>query len=460
MNLQSTTPRRLATNPEHEVLQQPQEEEEDIFKKLDARPYQEAAAADSVVVSDEEKSDVFEDVSSSSHHDVGNDDGLPYMLRGAAPREDTAIPSTRATTMNGTNNGDDELGVVMLGGGLTTIQTTMEHFSNRLTATEYDDNLSTSDVDQYGYAKIPGFHQMISAGRRHRGDGSLAGIQGSVAPYNNNNHHRHHNNKSEQQTHDIIYRTHRDPHQSQMRAPAAKSAPSSSPQQQQHHNGSDSGGSSLFPDPYRQDSWGHNVRYSLSQYYVHPDEMKRIVRKFRKLSQLCSTDLSYDDLQRQEDATRVFALSEMRSRIMEKDIERGLERRGGTKVVDDMVLTPYNREAMRIRDAVIVSKAWRDGSTPRDVINTALLTQQPEKTYSIKRPHWFFGEEQQSNRQRRHKKPYRWQKVTWIDDMEFSRYRCLSLGSRAMRGYEMFTIGDCQSILLKLTNERCVVRSL
>ena len=68
------------------------------------------------------------------------------------------------------------------------------------------------------------------------------------------------------------------------------------------------------------------------------------------------------------DTKKAFALFEMRSRIMETDIDRGLERRGGTNVVDDIVLTPYFQAAHRVRDAVIVSKAWRDGATPKDVV--------------------------------------------------------------------------------------------
>jgi len=47
------------------------------------------------------------------------------------------------------------------------------------------------------------------------------------------------------------------------------------------------------------------------------------------------------------------------------------------------------------------------------------------------------------------------EKVEWLDDTDFMQLRCPSLGPRCMRGFEMFTIGDCQSILLKLTNERC-----
>ena len=33
-------------------------------------------------------------------------------------------------------------------------------------------------------------------------------------------------------------------------------------------------------------------------------------------------------------------------------------------IVDDLVLTPTSQASHRIRDAVIVSKAWRDGASP------------------------------------------------------------------------------------------------
>lgn len=51
---------------------------------------------------------------------------------------------------------------------------------------------------------------------------------------------------------------------------------------------------------------------------------------------------------------------------------------------------------------------------------------------------------------------YTLEEVRWVDDTDFMQLRCPSLGPRCMRGFEMFTIGDCQSILLKLTNERCM----
>jgi hypothetical protein len=182
----------------------------------------------------------------------------------------------------------------------------------------------------------------------------------------------------------------------------------------------------------------------------------------------------------EEDAKKAFALFEMRSRIMEKDIERGLERQGGTVAVDDLVITPYNQAAHRVRDAVIVSKAWRDGASPRDVITASLLTRRDSKSHTIRRPirgtHAragsvisAFGDSFGSIGVQHPFSPagnsfdgpkFYLEEVRWVDDTDFMQLRCPSLGPRCMRGFEMFTIGDCQSILLKLTNERCVVRTL
>ena len=41
-----------------------------------------------------------------------------------------------------------------------------------------------------------------------------------------------------------------------------------------------------------------------------------------------------------------------------------------------------------------------------------------------------------------------------LDDTDILQLKCPSLGPRSMRGFDMFTIGDCQSLLLKLTNEQ------
>jgi hypothetical protein len=322
------------------------------------------------------------------------------------------------------------LTLVMLGGGLTTIQTTANDFTNRQTASDFDENLTHSDYDQYGFAKIPGFNEMASAGMSSH-DRSLNNTDSS--------------------------RLYEEP------SPRAQQAI----EKYKHKTNDNSvGGSesdaSLFSDPYGQEGWGRNVSGGLHQYYVHPDEMKILVRFYRRMSRHRSPNLDYDDLEREEDATKAFALSEMRSRIMEKDIERGLERQGGTTVVDDIVLTPYNQAALRVRDAVIVSKAWRDGATPQDVINTSLLTRRAERAYFIGRPTNRRNNRWHNSRSPDHCRPARhtWEEVLWVDDLEMSQYRCHSIGPRHLRGYEMFTIGDCQSILLKLCNERCMVSTI
>jgi hypothetical protein len=171
----------------------------------------------------------------------------------------------------------------------------------------------------------------------------------------------------------------------------------------------------------------------------------------------------------EEDAKRAFALSEMRSRIMEKDLERGLERQGGTVPVDDIVLTSYYQSMCRVRDAVIVSKAWRDGASPSDVVMANKLTRRQFKAYYIKRPVRIHSSPCRSKMNDASSsvsdysfsgwasRAYTLEEVKWMDDTDFMQMKCPSLGPRFMRGFEMFTIGDCQSILLKLTNELCNV---
>jgi len=326
-------------------------------------------------------------------------------------------------------NDNEDLNVVLLGGGLTTIQTTSNDFTNRQTASDFDENLTNSDYDQYGFAKIPGFNEMATAGKRIHDRSIGPGIASKMF------------SKATSATSSQTYNT-----QPSSRAQEAIN-------RYKNRTGSEASGSSTFSDHYDVDSWGESVRDGLMQYYVHPDEMKNLVKKFRKMSNKLSSRLSHDDMKREEDATKAFALMEMRSRIMEKDIERGLERRGGTSVVDDLVTTPYNRAAMRIRDAIVVAKAWRDGATPQDVINTSLLTRRRERAYFILRPS---NQGQHFQQQQR----YAWEEVLWVDDLELSQYRCNSIGARHLRGFEMFTIGDCQSILLKLCHQQCVVSLL
>jgi hypothetical protein len=350
------------------------------------------------------ESDVFDGISNSG--------GAARSLRGnvvPVPED----PEECEGILGATSRAEmEKLNLALLGGGLTTIQTTSDDFANRKTASDFDDNLTNSDCDQYGFTKIPPFHEMVAAGMSQH-DRSLS-------------------------SQSLLFAT---PTQ---RARQVLEKHQRTSNNNNRTGGSDSG-SSLFPDHYPTDAWGQNVDGDLSQYYVHPDEMKILVKKFRKMSRERYPHLDYEDLEREEDATKAFALSEMRSRIMENDIERGLERRGGTTVVDDIVLTPFNRAALRVRDAVIVAKAWRDGATPQDVINTSMMTRRSERTYYIPR----------LVMSKRGASKYTWEEVNWVDDLDLSQYRCHSIGPRHLKGSEMFTIGDCQSIQLKLCNEQC-----
>jgi hypothetical protein len=324
-----------------------------------------------------------------------------------------------------------QMKVVLLGGGLTTIQTTSEDFSNRITASDYDDCLTNSDIDEYGHTLLPNFQAMAAAGRGVNDSASAVDL--SVLGTSTNS---------------------RDVSSLSFAAFDGQKCIHANPNSSRALNVSGSykdDESAFFSDFYS----GDEVEFEgdLSEYYVQPALVKMLVRKYRKMCRSAAAQCkNYDELDRIEDEKKAFALFEMRSRIMEKDIERGLERRGGTSVVDDLVMTPFNRRAMRIRDAVIVSKAWRDGATPADVINTANLTQRAERSFFLMR----------ANRLVSYRVPtpnfqVEWEQVEWIDDADFMQYCCPSLGARNLRGSEMFTIGDCQSILLKLTNESCIV---
>ena len=194
----------------------------------------------------------------------------------------------------------------------------------------------------------------------------------------------------------------------------------------------------------------------LSMYCVEPDLVRKMVRAFRKnctsQMEINSSNDMLSEFESLVDTKKAFALFEMRSRIMETDIDRGLERRGGTNVADDIVLTPYFQAAHRVRDAVIVSKAWRDGATPKDVVTAHLLTRRSAKAYSVPRL---------IERIRRPGNPfykqYWLEEVHWLDDTDFMMMRCQSLEAGTMKGFEMFTIGDCQSILLKMTSDNATV---
>lgn len=203
--------------------------------------------------------------------------------------------------------------------------------------------------------------------------------------------------------------------------------------------------------PHQFDMDGPDSEYhslpDLSIYYIQPISVQKMVRAFRKIctSQLDTRDSEDSMLSSFEnlvDTKKAFALFEMRSRIMETDIDRGLDRKGGTNVVDDIVLTSYFQAASRVRDAVIVSKAWRDGATPKDVITAHFLTRRSAKAHFVCRRipecdvSWY-------------------EEVKWLDDTDFMIMRCLGAGM--LKGFEMFTIGDCQSMLLKMTSDNCLV---
>ena len=367
----------------------------------------------------------------------------------------------------------DQYKMVLLGGGLTAIQSSAMGYVSRQTPSDYDEALSTSEVESNGFTRTPSVAEMMNAGKRGSDAAVLVDSKGSssipshhFAPSNddeddNNNHHslahRHHSRGNNEKS----YRQHhyQHPHEDIDRY-----------EEEDDDVDDDEGSEEDSIDPY---SDGTSVVQSprssrLAKYYVEPDHMKKLLRVYRQLSDRITRKVNLTEFERLEDENKAFALLEMRSRIMEKDMERGLERRGGTVVVDDLVLTAYNRTAHRIRDAVIVAKAWRDGASPKDVVNTALLTRRPERTYFIRRPlHPHHSHRHHSSASSvvsgfstlssggHNSSRHFWEAVKWIDDTDFMLYRCPSLGPRNLRGFEMFTIGDCQSILLKLTNERC-----
>lgn len=195
----------------------------------------------------------------------------------------------------------------------------------------------------------------------------------------------------------------------------------------------------------------------LSIYCIHPEVVRKMVRTFRKICtnqiEISTSGDTLYDFESLVDTKKAFALFEMRSRIMETDIDRGLERRGGTNVVDDIVLTAYSQAAARVRDAVIVSKAWRDGATPRDVVTAHLLTRRSVKAHFVRRP---IRRQHHPDKHVYNQGPQFWlEEIRHLDDTDFQMMRCQSLGAGTMKGFEMFTIGDCQSILLKMTSDNC-----
>jgi hypothetical protein len=329
---------------------------------------------------------VVSSVSPSKPRRTPPDDAVSDVFDGISVASSSYPPVTSYPPKIAEEDDDDEISylpadentpfpLVHLPGGLTTIQTTPHDYYQRRTAHDFDDHLTNSDISSSnGFVRLPGLEQMRTAGMRR--DSALRGIHGNF--------------------------------------------PERSPV-----------GHTKWDAAAAAEEW--------EDYSIDPVVMKRVLFHYRTLSsEECADAYTVEDQERLEDERKAFALLEMRSRVMESDLERGLERRGGSFFVDDLVLTEYHRMAHRIRDAVIVSKAWRDGATPQDVVHTALLTRRAW-SHCIARPDG------------------QWEMVRWLDDTDFMQYRCPSLGSRHLHGFEMFTIGDCQSMLLKLTNERCVV---
>jgi len=195
--------------------------------------------------------------------------------------------------------------------------------------------------------------------------------------------------------------------------------------------------------------------YDLSCYMVDSAQVRKLVKAYRTMSQFVNGD---NTSQREEDSKKTFALFEMRSRIMETDIERGFDRAGGTVTVDDIVLTQYYRASCRVRDAVIVSKAWHDGATPKDALTALNLV--GGNDFFIKRSSRFISSTDSATLDSHDSIDSTcsriqtfYERVDWIDDTEFSLIRCF--GANTLRGSAIFTVGDCQSMLLKLTYEHC-----
>ena len=328
----------------------------------------------------------------------------------------------RQTHDDANNNGSKGVNVVRLAGGLTAIQTTQSDLDKRAKADDFDENLTNSSIDHYGYAKLPAFREMAAAGRKGNDTAKY------IPPSSN-----------------LL-----SPTGQPIRAPITSRARPTTPRSM-FSEANLSMGESATSDNAQMGTIRGYYEEDLSEYSINPRQVKQLVKRYRELCDMESEFLTREELAKQEDAKKAFALLEMRSRVMEKDMERGLERQGGTVPVDDLVTTPYNQAAYRVRDAVIVSKAWRDGASPKDVITAALLTRADERTHFVKRPVWYRNSQQAS---------YYLEPVRWLDDTDFTLMRCPSLGPRSMRGFEIFTIGDCQSILLKLTNEQCMVRAL
>ena len=300
---------------------------------------------------------------------------------------------------------ETEMNVVQLKKTISSIQTTAEAFEQRRTSVEFDAALTESDTD-----------------------------------YERSN-----DRRSSRQSSNAIIPGHYDPIIAQNTRPQIADDSSHT-----SHDSTDS-----VSQSYSEASF---VSYDLSEYAIDSTQVSKLVKAYRNFSQLSNGSAQFPS--EEEDSKKAFALFEMRSRIMETDLERGFDRAGGTVCVDDIVLTSFYKASCRVRDAVIVSKAWRDGASPQDA-RTALNLTRGHHHY-IKRSSRIIhstgsasSDSQGSFDTTCSHLHISLERVGWIDDTEFSLIRYF--GATNLRGSDIFTVGDCQSMLLKLTHEQCEV---
>mmetsp|Transcript_18975 Transcript_18975/g.23345 ORF Transcript_18975/g.23345 Transcript_18975/m.23345 type:complete len:1647 (-) Transcript_18975:76-5016(-) len=377
-------------------------------------------------------SDVFDDL--SGNHDSGSDvfsgisssvTGHSFIRHGRLSKRHMSPTQQRngrlilehKLPLNSNQSKDNDVNIVDINRTLTTVQTSVEDFERRTTSKEFDSMLSESDTDFFSGAednRIP----------KH------------VIPSPEDN------NKSSWPGHNLTRGFH-----SILSDTRSETS---------------GGGSFTSSSSFRSSVISNNSGTSLdlSQYAVEPSQVRKLVKHYRKMSNNIAKRTN--DPSVMEDSKKAFALFEMRSRIMETDIERGLDRTGGTTTVDDIALTSYYQAGYRVRDAVVVSKAWREGASPADAKTAFFLTTGKAGSFHVKRrvrsgepdgsviSGMSYSDWSSISRQ-----PFVWEKVLWIDDTEFSLLRCPSLGPSTLRGSDIFTLGDCQSILLRLTNDYC-----
>lgn len=305
------------------------------------------------------------------------------------------------TKFNGlmdTNDNSQTIHVLKLKSGISSVQTSPERFDTRMSSADFDAGLSESDTDH------------------------------ATRPYNGKE-----NSNPILPGHydDISYRD---------------------------FDGDDESVSWFSDDVIRNDS-KTTPTCDLSNFAVSSSQVRKLVKAYRRMSQFMSSGIIS---QHEEDSKKAFALFEMRSRIMQTDIERGFERTGGTVTVDDSVLTRYFKACCRVRDAVIVSKAWRDGATPQDARTALNLTEGRDfyvkRTSNVVHPSPNLSFDHQSIGSSSSHIIVTYERIGWIDDTDFCLIKCF--GAKILRGSGIFTVGDCQSMLLKLTHEHLEVSEL